>query len=186
MSARRITPLVGAAAALVTSARQARTQRVDHAEERAFRAVNDAPAWLLAPAWGVMQAGSLGAVFVIAGAVRSRRDEAAATRVLLAGTAAWCAAKLLKPVVGRGRPEEYLDDVIVRGSVQSGLGFPSGHAAVATTLALVATSPSGPMRGGALVCALTTGVARLYVGAHLPLDVVGGLATGLIIGITAT
>ncbi len=185
MSTHRITPLVGATIALMASARQARTQRVDHAEERAFRAVNEAPAWLYPPVWAVMQAGSLGAVFVVAGAVRSRR-EGAATRVLLAGTAAWCGAKLLKPLVGRGRPKEYLDDVIVRGSVQSGLGFPSGHAAVATTLALVATSPSGPMRSGALVGAVATGVARLYVGAHLPLDVVGGLASGVIIATAAT
>jgi len=185
MSTRRVSTLVGAATALAVSAAQARTRRVDHAEERVFRAVNEAPAWLHAPVWGVMQAGSLGAVFVVAAAVRSRRDDTA-TRVLLAGTAAWCGAKVLKPLVGRGRPDAYLDDVIVRGPVQSGLGFPSGHAAVATTLALVATSPAGPLRVGALIGALTTGVARLYVGAHLPLDVVGGLATGLLIGTAAT
>jgi undecaprenyl-diphosphatase len=185
MSTRRIACLVGAATVLALTARLARTRRVDHSEERAFRAVNNAPAWLHVPVWGVMQAGSLGAVFVVAAAVRSTRN-GAATRVLLAGTAAWFGAKLAKPLVGRGRPEDYLDDVIIRGSVQSGLGFPSGHAAVATTLALAATSPSSPARVGALVGALATGVARLYVGAHLPLDVVGGLAAGVIIGVTAS
>jgi undecaprenyl-diphosphatase len=30
--------------------------------------------------------------------------------------------------------------------------------------------------------AVTTGVARMYVGAHLPLDVVGGLGVGLACG----
>ena len=185
MSRRGVSVLIGATAALAATAAHARTRRVDHAEERSFRALNDAPRWLHVPVWGVMQAGSLGAVFVVAGSVRLRRD-GTATRVLLSGTAAWCGAKILKPLVGRGRPEAYLDDVIVRGSVQSGLGFPSGHAAVAMTLALVATPPSGPLRIGALVGAITTGVARLYVGAHLPLDVVGGLATGLLIGAAAT
>jgi undecaprenyl-diphosphatase len=185
MPTRKISTLVCAAAALAVSAARARTRRIDHAEERVFRAVNDAPAWFHVPMWGVMQGGSLGAVFVVTGALRARRD-GTATRVLVAGTAAWCGAKALKPVVARGRPEAYLDDVIVRGSVQSGLGFPSGHAAVATTLALAATSRSGSLRGGALVGALATGFARLYVGAHLPLDVVGGLAIGLIIGTAAT
>ena len=185
MPRRRVSLLIGATAVLAASAAQARTLRVDHVEERSFRAVNDAPAWLHAPVWGVMQAGSLGAVFIVAGAVRSRRD-GTATRVLLAGTAAWCGAKVLKPLVGRGRPAAYLDDVIIRGSVQTGLGFPSGHAAVAMTLALVATPTAGPIRVGALVGAITTGVARLYVGAHLPLDVVGGLAIGVLIGTAAT
>ena len=185
MSARGSCPLVAASTALATSAWLAQTRRVDRAEERVFRSVNDAPGWLHAPVWGVMQAGSLGAVFVVAGMLRSRENDAA-PRVLLAGTAAWCGAKFLKPLVGRGRPEEYLDNVIVRGSHQSGLGFPSGHAAVATTLALVAAPSSGPRRVGAVVGALTTGVARLYVGAHLPLDVVGGLASGVIIATAAT
>ena len=33
--------------------------------------------------------------------------------------------------------------------------------------------------------AITTGVARMYVGAHLPLDIVGGAGLGLAVGSAA-
>ena len=36
----------------------------------------------------------------------------------------------------------------------------------------------GPMRIVALTVAGLTGFARMYVGAHLPLDIVGGVAIG--------
>jgi len=95
------------------------------------------------------------------------------------GTTVWAGVKLLKPAIGRGRPDEHLDVVKIRGKPQTGAGFPSGHAAVAMTLALAAVPP-GPSRSGALALAAMTGAARIYVGAHLPLDIVGGMAIGVL------
>ena len=59
----------------------------------------------------------------------------------------------------------------------------SGHAAVSVTLALVSL-PNGRPGGlaGLLTAAGITGVARIYVGAHLPLDVAGGWALGALVG----
>lgn len=173
-----------ASAALVATAWTGRHRRVDPCEERIFRVVNDAPDGLRVPVWLVMQTGSLGSVAVAAWATRAAPN-LKWRRVLVAGTAAWFAGKLVKPLVGRGRPEDLLDDVNRRGGVQSGLGFPSGHAAVATTLAFVATPPGTRARALWLLTALGTGLARMYVGAHLPLDIVGGCAIGSIIGIVA-
>lgn len=176
--------VVASSAALAVTAWTARHRRVGPCEERTFRVVNGAPDGLRAPLWLVMQSGSLGAVGVAAWATRTSPN-VEWRRVLLAGTAAWLAGKLVKPLVGRGRPEDLLDDVNRRGGVQSGLGFPSGHAAVATTLALVATPPRVRARTLGLLTAVGTGLARMYVGAHLPLDIVGGCAIGSIIGTAA-
>jgi len=100
--------------------------------------------------------------------------------VAIAGSAAWVGVKLIKPVVGRGRPDQHLDDVVIRGHPQSGLGYPSGHAAVAVALAMSAIPP-GPARLLALAGAAAVGTTRIHVGAHLPLDVVGGFAAGAIV-----
>jgi hypothetical protein len=85
--------------------------------------------------------------------------------------------------VGRGRPASLLENVAVRGAEKGDRGFPSGHAAVSAALTVVAW-PYAPNRWRATLATLAGFVpfARIYVGAHLPLDVVGGSALGLAIG----
>ena len=182
---RRWCALIDAAAVAVAveSARRARGGEVGETEERMFRALNDAPDAMHPPAWAVMQAGSLGAVFATAPHLRRRGRQQSATGVAAVGTAVWGGVKLVKPVVRRGRPGDHLPMVAVRGSTQSGLGYPSGHAAVAMTLAEVATVACSPAaRTTGRMIAVATGGARIYVGAHLPLDVAGGLALGVLAG----
>ena len=69
----------------------------------------------------------------------------------------------------------------VRGPAQGGLGYPSGHAAVSVALGILATS-STRARAIALSAAALTGLSRIYVGAHMPLDVLGGFAAGWLAG----
>ncbi len=175
-----------AGAVLAASALRARQGDVGDGEARVFRAANHAADAIHPPAWLVMQSGSLGAVFVVSGVLHRRGRTHAALVALAAGSAVWGGVKLVKPLIGRGRPGRYIDDTRVRGGAQSGLGYPSGHAAVSMVLALVATDgcPSG-LRPAAVCVAAVTGLARMYVGAHLPLDVVGGSALGVIVGLTA-
>jgi undecaprenyl-diphosphatase len=94
---------------------------------------------------------------------------------------------MVKPLVGRGRPVSQLPDVHLRGNEEGDLGFPSGHAAVSAALTVVLSPGLPPAGRGALVglCAIVS-LARLYVGAHLPLDVVGGSALGLTVGSAVT
>jgi glycosyltransferase 2 family protein len=90
-------------------------------------------------------------------------------------------ARLVKLLVDRGRPLEVLPhvEVIVRGPIQQGLGFPSGHAAVAAALAGVALPYlAWRWRLWLLALPVLVALARIYVGAHLPLDVIGGLTLG--------
>ncbi len=177
----------GSAVALSASARRARHRTVGREEAGVFRAVNGAPDAIHPPVWLLMQSGSLGAVFVVSGLLHRRGRARTAAMALATGTAVWAGAKVVKPFVGRGRPAHYLDDARVRGAPQSGLGYPSGHAAVSMVLALIASDgcPVG-VRRTAVGIAVATGLARVYVGAHLPLDIVGGSALGVIVGLTAT
>lgn len=168
-----------ALAALGWSAVRARDHRVSNSEERVFRVANDASDRIEWPVWAVMQSGSLAAVFVATGAAARHPgvSRTSAPIIASAGTAMWGGIKLVKPLIGRGRPEHHLASVNVRGAAQTGLGYPSGHAAVSTTLALLLTR-SGPGRRMGIAIAGATGVARMYAGAHLPLDVVGGFCMG--------
>ena len=177
----RAAGVLGAAATLAWSALVARRREVSDREAAIFRWFNNRSDRLAAPAWGVAQAGSLGAVFVAVGIVHRGGRPGEARCVGVAGVGVWLGVKLIKPLVDRGRPADHLDGVVVRGQPQRGLGYPSGHAAVSTVLALVSTGRSR-WRGLALAVAMVTGSSRMYTGAHLPLDVVGGVATGAVVG----
>ena len=157
--------------------------RLSTLEGDVFRLVNDLPSQISPVLVVVMQAGTLaaaliGAVVMLVVAHRHRR---AALDVVAAGTIAWFAARTVKTIVQRPRPTGLLADVLrFQGE---GHGFVSGHTAVAAALA-TAAGPYLPRRWRRALWALVwvVGFARIYVGAHLPLDVVGGAALGWIIG----
>jgi undecaprenyl-diphosphatase len=86
-------------------------------------------------------------------------------------------------MIERGRPDELLSDVNIHGADPAGLGFVSGHIAIAVALAVVATPFLGRrLRWVAWGLAALVFIARMYVGAHLPLDMTGGAGLGLAVG----
>jgi membrane-associated phospholipid phosphatase len=172
-------------AALLATASAARRDRVGPWEARAFRAVNGLPdPWRL-PAWVIMQLGAFGAVPAAATAAWLAGDGELAGRLLASGTSAWGLAKLVKQVVRRPRPVALLPGTRRRGREAAGLGYLSGHAAVSVALGAAAVPRLGPVgRALALSAVPLVGLTRIYVGAHLPLDVAGGAALGLAVGAT--
>jgi membrane-associated phospholipid phosphatase len=171
------------AALLLLSALPVHPDRISAVEADAFRLVNDPPSVPFALVWVPMQLGNLLVVPVaVLAAVVARRFRLAAG-LALAGVGVYALARLVKHFVQRGRPDTVLDDVVVRGAAAHGLGFVSGHIAVATALALVA-APWLPRWGRWALAAAVAAVflARMYVGAHLPLDMIGGAALGLGVG----
>lgn len=90
---------------------------------------------------------------------------------------------VLKNLVARIRPYDVFEELILITRRPSDLSFPSGHAgacfAVASVLFLCL-----PRRFGipALVTAALISFSRLYVGAHYPTDVLGGILIGCVTG----
>jgi undecaprenyl-diphosphatase len=174
-------------AALLVTAMAARRHRVGPGEAAAFRAVNDLPGWLYPPAWAAMQLGALGAAPAAAGAAWLAGDHELAGRLLAGGTSAWALSKVVKRLVQRPRPAAMLPGTRRRGRDATGLGYLSGHAGVAVALGATVLPRLG--LGGrilTLTAVPVVGLTRIYVGAHLPLDVAGGAALGLVIDAALT
>jgi membrane-associated phospholipid phosphatase len=183
---RRPTDLIWLAAGtvgLVLCALPVHADRVAAPEADAFRLVNDLPSVPFGIVWVPMQLGNLLVVPAAVLAALAFRRWRLAAGLALAGAGVYALAKVVKHFVLRGRPSELLDDVVVRGAAPHGLGFVSGHIAVVTALALVAwpwLPRWGRWAAGAAVAAVF--FTRMYVGAHLPLDMVGGAALGVAVG----
>jgi membrane-associated phospholipid phosphatase len=156
--------------------------RVGPAERAVFHAINGLPGWLYRPMLAAQYLGVLVMPLVVAaGALVWRRWRLAAALVLVV-PCKLVLERVAKLLVQRQRPGTTMPDAILRGVPHHGLSFTSGHAiitfAIAGLLVLVL-----PRRWGALavVLAACNGLARVYLGAHNPLDVVGGAAIGLAI-----
>lgn len=178
--------LGGAALLAVSWGVVAATKRVPGIEARAFTAVNDLPDRLWPVVWGPMQAGSLVGSLAIVGVTGAvSKSKPLTIAAFTASQAAYWSAKLIKRAAARGRPADVLDGVRLRERA-SGLGYVSGHTAVAFALATaLAGSVPRAARGPALGTAGIVGFGRLYSGAHLPLDVVGGAGMGILFGALA-
>jgi undecaprenyl-diphosphatase len=155
-------------------------------EATLFEQVNGLPQGLWPVLQVPMQLGSyVGGLAIVASTGLLTRKPRLTLAALIASQAAYWGAKLVKDAVSRARPAELLVDVHVREPA-GGLGYISGHTAIACALAAV-LGPELPVRWQIVagVLAVVVGFARVYSGAHLPLDVVGGAGLGLLVGTLA-
>ncbi|HUW01523.1 MAG TPA: phosphatase PAP2 family protein [Acidimicrobiales bacterium] len=163
-------------------------------EEAIFHAINDLPDWLKGPMWVFQLAGLLFVPLVVAvGAAAFRRWRLAAALAVFVPLKLIVEKLVVKQLVERDRPgtticgaPDDFDETCgnFRGDVPlDGLSFVSGHAIIAWGVATLLW-PVLPARWRWLPVAIASlnAVARIYLGAHNPLDVIGGGAVGVTIG----
>jgi undecaprenyl-diphosphatase len=178
-----IVALVGLAV-LAACAFVVRDGTVGPAELAVFRAVNELPEALSAPMQGAQLLGVLAVGPISAAVAAVLRRWRLALACLLVTAEKLVAERIVWELVSRSRPGTTIPDAIVRGTTPTaGASFVSGHVVLVTGLAWVITPYlSGRWRAVPWVVVAIVAFARLYLGAHAPLDVLGGLALGLLVG----
>jgi undecaprenyl-diphosphatase len=181
--------LVGGTLVAVASGLVASSGEVPGWEQGIFHAINDLPD-ILRPLMYLFQLAGL--LFVPIGvavvAALFRRFRLALALVLLVPLKLFVEKQVVKQLVERQRPGTSICNLDptcgnFRSVPMEGLSFVSGHAIIAGGVAtLVWPYLPGRWRWVPVVIALLNAVARVYLGAHNPLDVVGGAAIGVALG----
>lgn len=136
--------------------------------------------------YAITQTGSAGAVLVIVATTLVLKRRRLSALLLLNSLVTFAIVTIIKELVARPRPAEILSGVTVRLDQVTGFGFPSGHTAIATVLALtLMTSTPKKYHWALWLWIAAVAFSRMYLGVHAPLDIVGGVCIGIIVASAA-
>jgi undecaprenyl-diphosphatase len=90
---------------------------------------------------------------------------------------------LIKALTDRPRPPVRYPEPHPLIGVPDDSSFPSGHAATSFACATVLTAYEPRLAPLWIVLASAVAFSRVYVGVHYPLDVIGGAALGVVVGL---
>jgi membrane-associated phospholipid phosphatase len=179
---------VAGLAVVVVASLVASGGRVGAAERAVFEAINGLPDALRWPMWVFQLLGLLLLPLAVAAvALLLKRIRLAIALVALVPLKLFVEKSLIKEIVHRERPGRTEPEAILRDVPSAGNSFPSGHAIIAFGIATLLTPYLGRWgRVAVWTLAGLNGVARVYLGAHNPLDVVCGGAAGVVLGVLLT
>lgn len=166
---------------LSASAYLASHHSLSELEASIFTALYDTPSFLRPVFTVTTQAGSIYVLMALAIIYLFIRHYHIVIRLLMSGLLSYVLAGVAKDVFGRPRPAELLSnlDIVVRDFYVHGPGYPSGHTALATAIGLILASHlPRPWKWLPITGIILVGWSRVYLGAHAPLDIVGGFAIG--------
>jgi undecaprenyl-diphosphatase len=171
---------IGTVVAVVCSL-AVRNGTVGHLEADVFHAINGLPDALEAPMWVFQLLGLLVTPIILAAlALALGRTRLAGGLALAVPLKLFIERWVIKQLVERQRPGTTVPDAILRDANPTGLSFPSGHAIFAFAIAgLLAPYLTRRWTVVVYVLAVMNGIARIYLGAHNPLDIIGGGAVGV-------
>ncbi len=136
--------------------------------------------------WLITQLGSM-LVALIAGCLFFLLSyRSLALEVILGTMTLWLIVEAIKLVTDRSRPFLVLEGTRIIGPKESGRSFPSGHTSQIFFMATLLYYQLKPDAGQVIALygiALLVGFTRIYVGAHYPRDVLGGMLLGSVWGI---
>lgn len=147
---------------------------------------NQRQEWLTPILTGITHLGDYGFIWIIIGLYCCLRRTYKIVGIKILGALAYVLLLnniILKNLINRERPFHAIEDLILLTAEPYGLSFPSGHTAGALAAGYIFYKYFPGKYSVILIgLGLVMGFSRLYVGAHYPSDVLGGIIIGLLCG----